>query len=81
MEWWQGQSYSEDLRSWVLAAIDSGMAARAAARLFRGKRPGFSAASGRYDRPSGRYLGIDDDLDEMLSRIDEITGRELERFH
>src|SRR3954454_2249997 len=31
----QGQSYSEDLRARVLAAVDAGMAARAAARVFR----------------------------------------------
>ena len=35
MAWRQGQSYSEDLRGRVLAAVDGGMAARAAARLFR----------------------------------------------
>src|SRR5258708_6639915 len=35
MVWRQGQSYSEDLRARVLAAIDGGMAARAAARGFR----------------------------------------------
>jgi transposase len=35
MAWRQGQSYSEDLRSRVLAAVDGGMAARAAAKLFR----------------------------------------------
>ena len=35
MSWRQGQSYSEDLRARVLAAVDGGMAARAAARLFR----------------------------------------------
>ncbi len=35
MAWRQGQSYSEDLRSRVLAAVDGGMAARAAARLFQ----------------------------------------------
>jgi len=35
MAWRQGQSYSEDLRARVLAAVDGGMAARAAARLFR----------------------------------------------
>jgi transposase len=35
MAWRQGQSYSEDLRARVLAAIDGGMAARAAAKLFR----------------------------------------------
>jgi transposase len=35
MAWRQGQSYSEDLRGRVLAVIDGGMAARAAARLFQ----------------------------------------------
>ncbi len=35
MVWRQGQSYSEDLRARVLAAIDGGMAARLAAQLFR----------------------------------------------
>jgi transposase len=35
MGWRQGQSYSEDLRARVLAAVDGGMAARAAAELFR----------------------------------------------
>ena len=35
MAWRQGHAYSEDLRARVLAAIDTGMAVRAAARLFR----------------------------------------------
>ena len=35
MAWRQGQSYSEDLRRRVLAAVDGGMAARAAASVFR----------------------------------------------
>ncbi len=35
MTWRQGQSYSQDLRTRVLAAVDGGMAARAAAKLFR----------------------------------------------
>jgi len=35
MGWRQGQSYSEDLRGRVLAAVDGGMAVRAAAKLFR----------------------------------------------
>ena len=35
MAWRQGQSYSEDLRGRVLAAVDGGMAARAASKLFR----------------------------------------------
>jgi len=35
MAWRQGQSYSEDLRGRVLAAVDGGMAARAAAKLFQ----------------------------------------------
>lgn len=35
MAWCQGQSYSADLRSRVLAAVDGGMAARAAASVFQ----------------------------------------------
>lgn len=35
MGWRQGQAYSDDLRARVLAAVDGGMAARAAASLFR----------------------------------------------
>jgi transposase len=34
MAWRQGQSYSEDLRARVLAAVDGGMAARGAAKVF-----------------------------------------------
>jgi transposase len=59
MVWRQGQSYSQDLRARVLAAVDGGMAARAAARLFqvsvsyiykaliRRRRTGEVSASGR----------------------------------
>ena len=35
MAWRQGQSYSQDLRARVVAAVDGGLAARAAAKLFR----------------------------------------------
>jgi transposase len=35
MGWQRGQSYSEDLRARVLAAVDGGLAARAAAKLFQ----------------------------------------------
>src|SRR5204862_6946947 len=35
MAWRQGQSYSEDLRARVAAAVHAGMAARAGARVFR----------------------------------------------
>ena len=35
MAWRQGQSYSEDLRARVLAAVDGGMAVRVAAQLLR----------------------------------------------
>jgi NAD(P)-dependent dehydrogenase (short-subunit alcohol dehydrogenase family) len=34
-------------------------------------------ASGRYDALSGRFLGIDDDLDDLLNRAGEIAEREL----
>jgi len=35
MVWRQGQSYSEDLRARVLAAVDGGMAVRSAACVFQ----------------------------------------------
>lgn len=35
MAWRQGQSYSDDLRARVMAAVDGGMAARAAASVFQ----------------------------------------------
>ena len=35
MVWQRGQSYSEDLRSRVLAAVDGGMAVRVAAAVFK----------------------------------------------
>jgi len=35
MAWRQGQSYSEDLRGRVLAAVDSGLSVRSAAAVFR----------------------------------------------
>src|SRR5215472_215263 len=59
MAWRQGQSYSDDPRARVLAAVDGGMAARAAAKLFRvsvsyiykalirRRRTGETSASGR----------------------------------
>jgi NAD(P)-dependent dehydrogenase (short-subunit alcohol dehydrogenase family) len=34
-------------------------------------------ASGRYDALSGRFIGIDDDLDELVNRAGEIAAREL----
>jgi NAD(P)-dependent dehydrogenase (short-subunit alcohol dehydrogenase family) len=34
-------------------------------------------ASGRYDALSGLFLGIDDDLEGLLRRVDEIKKREL----
>ena len=34
-------------------------------------------AGGRYDALSGRFVGIDDDLDALLSSIDDIAAREL----
>ena len=34
-------------------------------------------ASGRYDALSGRFLGVDDDLEELLGRADDIAAREL----
>jgi hypothetical protein len=58
MSWRQGQSYSEDLRARVLAAIDS-MAARSAARV-SGQRvvhlQGADPAAA--DRGGGRQLAV-----------------------
>jgi len=64
MVWRRGQSYSEDLRGRVLAAVDGGLAARSAACVFRvsvsyiykalirRRRTGeVSASSGRGHRP------------------------------
>ena len=34
-------------------------------------------ASGRYNALSGRFLGVDDDLEELLGRADDIAAREL----
>jgi hypothetical protein len=34
-------------------------------------------ASGRYDALSGRFLSIDDNLDEFLTRTTDIVAREL----
>jgi NAD(P)-dependent dehydrogenase (short-subunit alcohol dehydrogenase family) len=34
-------------------------------------------ASGRYDELSGRQLSVDDDLDALLDRIDEVRSRDL----
>src|SRR5260370_7315963 len=52
MAWRQGQSYSEDLRARVLVAVDGGMAARAAASVFRGSVSYISKALIRR-RPTG----------------------------
>ena len=41
---------------------------------------GARLASGRYDMLSGRFLGIDDDLDALLNRTDEIVAQELYRL-
>jgi len=34
-------------------------------------------ASGRYDALSGRYLTIDDDLDALMARIDDVLRDDL----
>jgi NAD(P)-dependent dehydrogenase (short-subunit alcohol dehydrogenase family) len=34
-------------------------------------------ASGRYDQLSGRQLSVDDDLDDLVERIDEVRRRDL----
>jgi NAD(P)-dependent dehydrogenase (short-subunit alcohol dehydrogenase family) len=59
--------------AWIRRQLDEG----------RGADPGRAAdlvvrlASGRYDELAGRQLSVDDDLDEVLARIDEVRDRDL----
>jgi NAD(P)-dependent dehydrogenase (short-subunit alcohol dehydrogenase family) len=50
------------------------------ARFFEADRAGSLCtrlASGQYDLLSGRFLGVDDDLDLLSSRVGDIKAREL----
>ena len=52
MAWKSGQSYSTDLRSRVLAAIDGGGSAKATAQLFQVSVSYIYKALGRRERPA-----------------------------
>src|SRR5881396_657883 len=78
MAWRQGQSYSEDLRARVLAAVDAGMAARAAARVFRAlirrRRTGeVSASSRRGHRPRKLTLAQEAALAAHITAQPDLT--------
>jgi NAD(P)-dependent dehydrogenase (short-subunit alcohol dehydrogenase family) len=61
------------MRAWFQGKIDAGEAVppeRAAEFVL-------ALASGRYDGLSGRYLTVEDDLDALLARIDEVQRDDL----
>jgi acyl-CoA synthetase (AMP-forming)/AMP-acid ligase II/NAD(P)-dependent dehydrogenase (short-subunit alcohol dehydrogenase family) len=61
------------IRSWIRAQLDGGRGATpaAAADLV------VALASGRGDRLSGRHLSVHDDLDDVLSRFDQVARDDL----
>ncbi len=61
------------VRSWFEGEIAAGrsVSAEQAAELV------FDVASGRLDALSGRYIAMEDDLDELIERAHEIRGRNL----
>jgi transposase len=86
MAWRQGQCYSEDLRARVLAAVDGGLAARAAAKLFRvsvsyiykalirRRRTGETGASTRRGhRPRKLALAQEAELAEHITAHSDLT--------
>jgi NAD(P)-dependent dehydrogenase (short-subunit alcohol dehydrogenase family) len=65
--------YEARVWAWLRRQLDEGRGsdpARAADLVVR-------LASGRYDALAGRQLSVDDDLDELLARIDEVRDRDL----
>src|SRR5205807_5116080 len=66
MAWRQGQSYSEDLQARVLAAVDGGMAARAAASVLNDASPGISGGRNRHFK---RSSCIESDCYRTHSRV------------
>jgi NAD(P)-dependent dehydrogenase (short-subunit alcohol dehydrogenase family) len=66
-------SMDERIYAWFMKQIDAGEVSSAdqVADFV------LALASGRYDALSGRYLTIDDDLDGLLARIDEVQGSDL----
>jgi len=93
MVWRQGQSYSQDLRARVLAAIDGGMSARSAASVFRvsvsyiykallrRRRTGeVSASSGRGHRPRKLTLAQEAALAGHIAAHPDITLAALQTW-
>ena len=93
MVWRQGQPYSEDLRARVLAAVDGGMAARTAAKLFRvsvsyiykavirRRRTGEASASrGRGHRPRKLSPAQEVALAEHIATHSDITLAALQSW-
>ena len=66
-------SMDERIYGWFMKKIDAGEVSSAdqVAEFV------LALASGRYDALTGRYLTIDDDLDALLARIDEVQRDDL----
>ena len=65
--------YEDHIRSWALTELDEGRGAtpeQAVELILR-------LAAGHADSLSGRHLSVHDDLDALLSRIDEVRNRDL----
>lgn len=89
MAWRSGQSYSADLRERVLAAVDGGMGAYAAAPLFRvsvsyiykalgrRRRTGEASARPRPGRPGRKLAALDGALRARVAAEPEATLAEL----
>jgi NAD(P)-dependent dehydrogenase (short-subunit alcohol dehydrogenase family) len=66
-------SHERHVRDWALTELAEGRGAepiKAIALLLR-------LAAGDADRLSGRHLSVDDDLDAVLARVDEVEARDL----
>jgi len=68
-----GQTPEDRVRRWIRDQLAAGHGAdpEEAARLI------LALASGRADRLSGRHLRVTDNLDALLTRIDQIEGEDL----
>jgi NAD(P)-dependent dehydrogenase (short-subunit alcohol dehydrogenase family) len=66
-------SYQSKIDAWVRNELARGRGADPA----RGVHLIVRLASGRYDELSGRQLSVDDDLDALVARIDDVREREL----
>jgi hypothetical protein len=66
-------SMQERMYGWFMKQIDAGETSTAG----QVAEFGLALASGRYDALSGRYLTINDDLEALLARIDEVQRDDL----